>query len=230
MKHKPAKNIFRREVGHQLATTNEESPVVTKVEADHEEITPPLGGESDDPSFQEEQNDAQPDVNPTNDVPPLIPRRSERNRVPTDEFLQNVAQQDLTFDHRVHQPAPYQLTPDAPSQTIAFSTYYDVLHQDDYLIQDKLQDPICFQAQLNKDALYYNQAMKANDKGGFQKAMKKEFDAHSDRKHWEVIPKNEVPDDEKVLDSVWAMRRKRNILTNKVYTHKARLNIHGGQQ
>ena len=146
------------------------------------------------------------------------------------EYLRSVAQQDLTFDHRVHQPAPYQLPPDDPPQMITFSTYYDALHQDDYLIQDELQDPICFQAQLDKDTIYYNQTMKVNYKKEFQIAMKKEFDAHSDRNHWEIIPKSEVPDDEKVLDSVWAMRRKRNILTNKVYKHKARLNIHGGQQ
>ena len=70
------------------------------------------------------------------------------------------------------------------------TTYYDALHQNDYLIQDELQDPIYFQDQLDKDTLYYNQVMKANDKKEFQRAMKKEFNAHSDRKHWEVIPKN----------------------------------------
>ena len=48
--------------------------------------------------------------------------------------------------------------------------------------------------------------------------------------YWEVISLDDVPEGEKVFDSVWAMRRKRNILTNKVYKHKARLNIHGGQQ
>ena len=32
------------------------------------------------------------------------------------------------------------------------------------------------------------------------------------------------------MDSVWAMRRKRNILTGKIYKWKARLNLHGGQQ
>ena len=51
--------------------------------------------------------------------------------------------------------------------------------------------------------------------------MKKKFDAHSDRDYWEVKPKSEVPDDEKVLDF---------ILTNKIYKYKARLNIHGGQK
>ena len=78
MKHKPAENIFRRDVGHQLAT-NEYSPVVTNVESYDEKITLPPEGESDDPSFQEEQNDAQPDADPTNDVPPRIPRISRRN-------------------------------------------------------------------------------------------------------------------------------------------------------
>ena len=61
MKNKPAKNIFRREVGHQLAT-NEDSPIITNVKAYDEEITPPPEGESDDPSFQEEQNVVQPNV------------------------------------------------------------------------------------------------------------------------------------------------------------------------
>ena len=229
MKHKPAENIFRREVGHQLAT-NEDSPVITNVEAYDEEFTPPPEGESEDPSFHEELNVAPPNVDSTNDVPSRIPRRSRRNQVPTDKFLQSVAQQDLTFYHLVHQPAPYQLLSDAPPQTITFSTYYDALHQDDYLIQDDIQDPIYFQAQLDKDTLYYNQSMKANDKEEFQRAMKKKLGTHSDRNHWEVIPKCEVPDDEKVLNSVWTMRRKRNILTKKVYKHKARLNIHGGQQ
>jgi hypothetical protein len=34
----------------------------------------------------------------------------------------------------------------------------------------------------------------------------------------------------KILDSVWAMKRKRDLVTREVYKHKARLNVHGGQQ
>ena len=52
MSHKPVKNIFRREVGHQLATTNVDSPIIPNIEADNEEITPLPEGEDDDPSFQ----------------------------------------------------------------------------------------------------------------------------------------------------------------------------------
>jgi Reverse transcriptase (RNA-dependent DNA polymerase) len=39
-----------------------------------------------------------------------------------------------------------------------------------------------------------------------------------------------VPEGVKVLDLVWAMKRKRRIKTKEIYKWKARLNIHGGQQ
>eukprot|EP00957_Ditylum_brightwellii_P122592 9348623-Ditylum_brightwellii.AAC.1 len=34
----------------------------------------------------------------------------------------------------------------------------------------------------------------------------------------------------KILDSVWAFKRKRDIRTQEVLKYKARLNVHGGQQ
>ena len=159
-----------------------------------------------------------------------MPQISKRNRIPTNEFLQSVAQQDLTFDHRVHQPVPYQLPSDTPPKTIVSFSYYDALRQDNFIIQDELQNPIAFQTQIDKDTLYYSQEMRANDKRNFQNATKTEFDANSDRKHWDAIPLKDAPNDEKVLDSIWVMRRKKNSITNEVYKHKARLNIHGDQQ
>jgi Reverse transcriptase (RNA-dependent DNA polymerase) len=41
---------------------------------------------------------------------------------------------------------------------------------------------------------------------------------------------DQVPENMPILDSVWSMKRKRRLKTNKFYKHKARLNIHGGQQ
>ena len=63
-------------------------------------------------------------------------------------------------------------------------------------------DPIAFQATLDKDTLYCSQAMKADDSQQFKKVAKKKFDAHSNRKHWEVMSIDDVPEGEKVLDSV----------------------------
>ena len=47
---------------------------------------------------------------------------------------------------------------------------------------------------------------------------------------WEIFSRNEVPHGDEVLDSVWAMRRKRNLTTNEITKYKARLNVHGGMQ
>eukprot|EP00957_Ditylum_brightwellii_P158128 12036205-Ditylum_brightwellii.AAC.1 len=41
---------------------------------------------------------------------------------------------------------------------------------------------------------------------------------------------SEVPKGTKILDAVWVFKRKRDIKTRRVYKHKARLNVHGGQQ
>ena len=139
-------------------------------------------------------------------------RRSNRTRIPTTKFLQSVSQHHLTFE------------------TIAFNSYYEAMHEDDYELQDQMTDPIAFLATNNKDTLYYHEAMKAPDREEFLKAMQKEFDSHMKKKHYELIERDAVPDGEDVLDAVWSMKRKRNILTNMIYKYKSRLNIHGGQQ
>ena len=48
--------------------------------------------------------------------------------------------------------------------------------------------------------------------------------------HWEVISKQNMLPNTKLLDMVWAMRRKRRIDMQQVYKWKACLNLHGGQQ
>ena len=93
-----------------------------------------------------------------------------------------------------------------------------------------MTNPISFKASSDPDNMYYHQAIKAPDKEEFMQAIVKEINDHIEGNHWALIPKEEVPKGEKILDSVWAMRRKRDIKTQQVYKHKARLNIHGGQQ
>ena len=57
--------------------------------------------------------------------------------------------------------------------------------------------------------------------------MVKEVKDHEDRNHWEIIPKEDVPPDRKVLPAVWSMARKREMLTRNVYKWKSRLNLGG---
>jgi hypothetical protein len=71
--------------------------------------------------------------------------------------------------------------------------------------------------------------MKAPDRDEFVKTIVKEMTYHIVSKNSELVPRQDVPEGIKVLDSVWAMKRKRDILTRKVLKYKSRLNVHGGQ-
>jgi hypothetical protein len=72
--------------------------------------------------------------------------------------------------------------------------------------------------------------MQAEDSLEFKSAMVKEADDHTTRGHWVFWEKRNVPQDHDILSAVWTLKQKRQIDTRAVYKHKARLNIHGGQQ
>jgi hypothetical protein len=147
-------------------------------------------------------------------------RRSSRDRQPTVRMLESVKQEGLAFATERN---------DIPEEDEE-ERYYDVMHEDEYQIQDEMTDPIAFLAKTDKDTMYFHQAMKAPDRDEFVKATVKEMNDHIVSKNWELVPRQDVPAGVKVLDSVWAMKRKRDILTRKVLKYKARLKVHGGQQ
>ena len=110
-------------------------------------------------------------------------------------------------------------------------TFNDYEGHEEYLIQREMSQPIAFVAnKSDPDTMYMHQAMCQPDKEQFQKAMQEEINAHTENKHWEIIPQDQVPEGVKVLPSVGAMKRKRRISTGEVYKWKARLNLHGGKQ
>ena len=104
------------------------------------------------------------------------------------------------------------------------ATHEDV---DDF---DMPMHPIAYLAKNSADTMYYDQAINQPDRDQFIQAIVKEFNDHIDHKHWQLIPRSEVPKEQKVLPSVWSMKRKRDIKTQEVYKWKARLNVHGGKQ
>jgi hypothetical protein len=109
-------------------------------------------------------------------------------------------------------------------------SYYDALHEDDYRIQDDMRDPVSFVSATDEDTMHYHQATRAPGKKIFVEAIVKEVNDHITSNHWVLIPRSQVPTGIKVLDYVWSMKRKMDIKTRKFYKHKARLNVHGGQQ
>jgi len=84
--------------------------------------------------------------------------------------------------------------------------------------------------QSDPDTMYLWQAMKQADWAQFRSAMQKEIDDHTNRGHWKIMKRSDVPKGATVLPAVWSMKRKRRIATREVYKWKARLTVDGSKQ
>jgi hypothetical protein len=93
-----------------------------------------------------------------------------------------------------------------------------------------MRRPIAFLAKMMGDAMHLHQTLRQPNFHQFVDLVIKEINGHVDRKHWVVTPRSEVPKDTNVLPSVWAVRRKCNLMTGKITKHKACLNLHGEKQ
>ena len=190
------------------ADTPDAQPVTERNELTDSEQPAERVGNSATPSFSREPA---PSPDPTGDDSTI--RRSKRQHKPTQRLLERV-------DMGLMEGFAF---------TIDDEPYYDALHEDDYAIQDAMKDPVAFMGKQD-DTVYYHQAMAEPDKRKFQDAMLKEFNDHSKRNHWKPVLLSTLPFGTKILDSIWAMKRKRDILTQQIIKWKARLNVHGGKK
>ena len=81
----------------------------------------------------------------------------------------------------------------------------------------------------DNDTYTLKQRLQQDDKNDFIEAMIKEVDDHSNKGHWDVVKRSEMPPGTKTILAVWAFKRKR-FPDGRVNKHKARLNAHGGMQ
>ncbi len=192
--------------GEATPTTDDHVPDVSAPAANHPRRTPVIPP-------AEEQTDI---------------RRWSRRHKPTRRLIES---QEQAREH--HSTTAYLAATAGKTPEGLGDNDYDreVYHgEEEYEIQRKMADPIAFAASADPDTMYLHEAMKQPDKKEFVQAMVDEVTTHTDRGHWKVIPIGEVPSGTKILPAVWAMRRKRRILSREVYKWKARLNVHGGKQ
>jgi hypothetical protein len=64
-------------------------------------------------------------------------------------------------------------------------------------------------ANVDNDCLYYGQAIKANDRDNFRKAMSVELKAHINQGHWVKMPRTDLPNNVKPIKMVWSFKCKR---------------------
>ena len=87
-----------------------------------------------------------------------------------------------------------------------------------------------YAASSDPDTMYWHEAMRQPDAEKFREAATKEVKTQTEMGVYEIIKKSEVPRNESIIPSVWAMRRKRHILTSEIHKWKARLNYDGSKQ
>lgn len=199
------KTVIKRGLG----MAHDRSPNDTAIELQDSENDIPLSGDpdidiqDDDPSPTEVPDD-HPDEEPEPEPPDQPRQKWSRRHTPTQRL----------------------------KEYMGFTASYeeDYEGEEEYKIQHEMNDPIAFAANSNPDDMYYHEAMKAPDRKQFVEAMDTEVQSHLENKNFELTEIKDLPPGTKVLPSVWAMKRKRRILSREIYKWKARLNLHGGKQ
>ena len=96
-------------------------------------------------------------------------------------------------------------------------------------VQECMQNPVAFHAEMMGDIMYLHQALKQHDSFKFVKAFIKEVNSHVNEKHWELFAWTKVPPGIEIVPTVWAMKHKQNLTMNKVTKYKACLIFIWGQ-
>ena len=88
---------------------------------------------------------------------------------------------------------------------------------------------LAMKAAADPDTMYLHEAMREPDKEDFLKAMQKEVDNQMANGNFEIIKRSKVPSGETIFNAVWQFKRKRDIRTQEVKKHKARMNFDGSR-
>lgn len=212
----------RTHVANQTAPVDcQDIPAIDQDSMNNEEdqpITPELQTENETLGNGSTEEDSDAVREPLTDVEP-------NNEVPREDNPASETRKTRS-GRTVRTPVRYA------NSAVAFATEFDPLQPLLYQETDQLReldDPIAYsmKATSDPDTMYYHEAMKEKDRPQFLQAMKDEFETHIKRKHFKVIRKSDVPEGEVILPAVWAMKRKRRIISRMIYKWKARLNLGG---
>ena len=90
-----------------------------------------------------------------------------------------------------------------------------------------MKGPLAYLAISDPDTMYFDQAMKEPHRQEFLNASTREVKSHCELNPWKLLMRKDVPKGQSILNYIWAMKRKRYIITRRLYKWKARLKVHG---
>ena len=156
--------------------------------------------------------------------PTVIAGTSQPGRVCTlsQRMAESVSQQNFYGDQGMHYMASQKAT--------TCNTDEDLFHDPHLQLQEKTKNSITFHAEMMGDIMYLQQVPKQPDAIEFVQGYIREVNGHVQSNNWMLWKQGKVPEDVQIVPSVWSLRRKHDLTTNKVKSHKARLNLHGGKQ
>ncbi len=155
--------------------------------------------------------------------PAVTAGTSQRGRVcsMSQRMAESVSQQGFYGNQGMHYMA---------SQATTGDTDEDLFHDAHLQLQEHMRIPIAFHAEIMGDMMYLQQVLKQPNAKEFVQAIIKEVNGHVDSNNWMLQKRRDVPEDVQIVPSVWSLQCKRDLTTNKVKSHKARLNLHSGKQ
>jgi hypothetical protein len=136
-------------------------------------------------------------------------------------MAESVSQQDFYRDHGMHYMA---------SQDTTSKTDEDLFYDSHLQLQEQMRNPIAFHTEMLGDIMYLQQALKQPNAKEFVQAIIKEVNEHVDCNNWTLWKRSKVPEDVQIVPSVWSLQCKHNLTTNRIKSHKARLNLHDRKQ
>ena len=104
------------------------------------------------------------------------------------------------------------------------------IHDDFIKVTDKMREPLAYLVEEVGDIMYYHQCIQQPDASEFDPKIVKEINGHENNKNWKSVDRSTIPEEVKVIPSVWSMRKKQDLVTNQVTKYKACLKLHGGIQ
>ena len=106
---------------------------------------------------------------------------------------------------------------------------YEVMYPEGTACHDTENPLLVYKASTDPDTMYMHEAMREPDHKEFIKAMEKEVEDQMNNGNFTIVHKSEVPKGCTILQAVWQMKRKRDIVTRQIKKYKARLNVDGSK-
>jgi hypothetical protein len=165
---------------------------------------------------QGHNNDHQQDLHhqePPNDVENEIPIQYDDEGAPAPNDIYNHPEGDVLDQHRHHERIPGEVTTRSGRVSRMPQRYPDYVMYNVISLHEPSDEEEAYSASSDPDTMYYHDILREPDKDRFVEAMIKEIQQHKERDNWKVVPRNQIPSHNKILPSVWAMRRKRDLTT-----------------